>query len=321
MLSSYKSQVDLKLESIKKNLPYLPVYDPIKYIIDLGGKRFRSSLLLFIVDMFCQNSAKGIEEAAAIELFHNFTLIHDDIMDQAPLRRGKSSIHEKWDTNTAILSGDLLYALVNKILASSKHQSSEIHYLFQQTSMQVCEGQSLDMAFENQNNVTQDNYVEMIKLKTAVLVACSLKIGAIIGGADQNNAQLLYDFGINLGISFQIHDDILDVYPTEEVFGKQIGGDILEKKKTILFIELLNNISNDQRSEVFQKLGEKKLTDNEKVEYIKLLYDQYNVLLLANKLKEYYYQKALDNLSNLVVGKEFKNKLMDFSNNLMNRRY
>jgi geranylgeranyl diphosphate synthase type II len=321
MLSNYKNLVDLKLKSIKSELPNLPIYDPIKYIVDLGGKRFRSSLLLFVTDMFCNSSERAIEEAIAIELFHNFTLIHDDIMDQAPLRRGKPSVHEKWDTNTAILSGDLMYALVNKILASSKNKSSEIHYLFQQTAMEVCEGQSLDMAFENQDNVTKDDYVEMIKLKTAVLVACSLKIGAIVGGADQNNAQLLYDFGINLGISFQIHDDILDVYPTKEVFGKQIGGDILEKKKTILLIELLNNISINQKKEVFKTIDENYLTDEKKVEYVKSLYSQFNVLELANKLKEFYYKKALDNLLNIEIDKDFKNQLKEFAINLMNRKF
>ena len=215
----------------------------------------------------------------------------------------------------------MLYAFVNKILASSKNQSSEIHYLFQQTAMQVCEGQALDMAFEIRDNVTQNEYIEMIKLKTAVLVACSLKIGAIIGGADQNNAKLLYDFGINLGISFQIHDDILDVYPTEEVFGKQIGGDILEKKKTILFIELLNHISNNQKKEVFKTIEDDYLTDDKKVDYVKSLYSQYNVIGMANELKERYYKKALENLSNLVVDQGFKNQLKEFSINLMNRKF
>jgi geranylgeranyl diphosphate synthase type II len=321
MLLDYKNKIDAELKSITEQLPKLSIYDPIKYIVSLGGKRFRSSLLLFITNIFSNNPSKGIREAAAIELFHNFTLIHDDIMDQAPLRRGKLAVHKKWDTNTAILSGDLLYALVNKILASSKVQSPKIHSLFQKTAMEVCEGQSLDMAFEDQNNVTQNEYIEMIKLKTAVLVACSLKIGAIIGGASEQDAQLLYDFGIDLGISFQIHDDILDVYPTEEVFGKQVGGDILEKKKTILFLELLAKISEDQRNEINQNIDDKLLDDNEKVNYIKSLYNKYNVLASANQIRDIYFMKALESLSKLSVDQSYKKQLKGFATNLMNRKY
>lgn len=321
MLLDYKKKVDTELKSIIEQLPKLSIYDPIKYMIDLGGKRFRSSLLLFITNIFSNDPQIGLSEAAAIELFHNFTLIHDDIMDQAPLRRGKLAVHKKWDTNIAILSGDLLYALVNKILASSKVQSAEIHELFQKTAMEVCEGQSLDMAFEDQNNVTQNEYIEMIKLKTAVLVACSLKIGAIIGGASREDAQLLYDFGIDLGISFQIHDDILDVYPTEEVFGKQIGGDILEKKKTILYLELLAKVSDSQVIEINQKIDDKHIADEQKVNYIKSLYNQYNILATANMTRDTYFTKALENINKLSIDQSYKEELKGFATKLMNRKY
>lgn len=321
MLLNYKNQVDIELNKVVDELPSMPIYQPIKYIVGLGGKRFRSSLLLMITDMFCGESSKAIREAVAIELFHNFTLIHDDIMDQAPLRRGSPSVHKKWNTNTAILSGDLLYSLVNKILATSKVQTLEIHGLFQQTAIEVCEGQSLDMAFETQDNVSQSDYINMIKLKTAVLVACALKIGAIIGGANSRDAQLLYDFGINLGIAFQIHDDILDAYPIEEVFGKQIGGDILEKKKTILFIELLSKSSKTERDEIFEIIDKQELSDEEKVFYVKSLYDKIEVLNTAENIKENYFNKSIDNISNLSINQEYKSKLTEFAVNLMKRKY
>ena len=230
MLNRYKNIIDYELKKYFNELPKLSIYEPIKYIINLGGKRFRPSLTLLATDLFCEDPSKSIKESIAIELFHNFTLIHDDIMDQAPLRRNQPSVHKKWDLNQAILSGDLLYALVNKLLASSSYQSIEIHQLFQQTAVEVCEGQSLDMEFEKKDDISLNEYINMIQLKTSVLVACALKIGALIGGAKLTDANLIYDFGLNLGTAFQIHDDILDV-PSKEDFGKQIGGDIIEKRK------------------------------------------------------------------------------------------
>ena len=321
MLLEYKNLIDLHLKEIISKSPELSIYQPIKYIVELGGKRFRSSLVLLSSDIFCNKPLKAINEAAAIELFHNFTLIHDDIMDEAPMRRGESSVHKKWDTNIAILSGDLLYAFVNKILASSPEQSPEIHLLFQQTAMEVCEGQSLDMEFEKSSQVSQDEYINMIKLKTAVLVGCALKIGAIIGGASKIDADLLYSFGVNLGIAFQIHDDILDVYPEKGVFGKQIGGDIIEKKKTILFIDLLSKSSLSQKDEIFSILESEEVKKDKKVEKIKNLYNKYNVLSNAEDVKSIYYNKAIDNISNLNIETTSKDKLKSFANDLMNRKY
>mgnify|MGYP006059328383 CR=1 FL=1 len=321
MLSEYKGLVDSQLQKIIKDNPNLPIYEPIKYIVELGGKRFRSSLALLSADIFCGKPLKAINEAGAIELFHNFTLIHDDIMDEAPVRRGQSAVHKKWDTNIAILSGDLLYALVNKILASSPVQSSEVHLLFQQTALEVCEGQSLDMAYETQQIVSQTDYLEMIKLKTAVLVGCALKIGAIIGGASKKNAQLLYDFGVNLGIAFQIHDDILDVFPTKEVFGKQIGGDILEKKKTILLIDLLEKLTNDEKAGLYEIIETDELSDSFKVDKIKEMYKMKNVLQTAEDKKSFYFTKALQNIKALQIDLSRKKQLNEFAENLMNRKY
>ena len=196
MLIRYKDIIDKELDVFSKKLPSISIYDPIKYIINNGGKRFRSSLTLFSTDLFSNNPLLSINEALAIELFHNFTLIHDDIMDQAPLRRNQPSIHKKWNSNIAILSGDLLYAVVNSILSKSSSQSVETNILFQETAIQVCEGQSLDMEFEKSESVTIVDYIEMIQLKTAVLVACSLKMGSIIGGASKEDSNLLYDFGL-----------------------------------------------------------------------------------------------------------------------------
>ena len=321
MLLDYKKLIDRQLNDILNDLPSLPIYNPIKYILNLGGKRFRASLTLLSADIYCGNPQKAIHEAAAIELFHNFTLIHDDIMDDAPLRRAQPTVHEKWDPNTAILSGDLLYAFVNKILALSPVQSSKIHFLFQQTALEVCEGQSLDMAFENQVDVSKEDYIHMIKLKTAVLVACGLKIGALIGGASQADASLMYDFGINLGIAFQIHDDILDVYPTEATFGKKVGGDILEKKKTLLFIDLLSKLKDESIKELYVFLDDSAIDEQDKIDHVKTLFQDYNVLSVVELSKDEYYNEALRCVNQLSIKDSEKSKLMDFAKALMERKY
>jgi len=202
MLERYKEIIDEALLKYLDLLPSYTIYEPIKYIVNLGGKRFRSSLTLLAADLYGGDPALAIKEAMAVELFHNFTLVHDDIMDEATLRRGQQTVHEKWSTNDAILSGDLLYTLVNQILTGSKSSNQPIHSVFHKTAIEVCEGQSLDMIFEEKSEVSEEEYLNMIKLKTAVLVACALKMGAMVGGATETDAQLLYNFGINLGIAF-----------------------------------------------------------------------------------------------------------------------
>ena len=321
MLLHYKKIIDKELKLFCQKLPPLSIYEPIKYIINLGGKRFRPSLTLLITDLFCEKPLLSINEAIAIELFHNFTLIHDDIMDQAPLRRNQQSVHNKWNINHGILSGDLLYALVNKLLSTSSSQSQEIHELFQQTAIEVCEGQSLDMEFENKNDISLSDYVKMIQFKTSVLVACALKIGAIIGGADSKDANLLYNYGLNLGTAFQIHDDILDVYPNEDDFGKQVGGDIIEKKKTILLVELLKNSSSEDKKIIYQTLEDKVINGNSKVYKIKEYYKKYNVLKLAVQSKDEYYEKAIDCVNQISISEDKKNLIKEFSLALMKRKF
>ncbi len=269
MLIEYKVIIDKELKLFSDKLPSLSIYDPIKYIINNGGKRFRSSLALMATDLFSNQPHLCLNEAIAIELFHNFTLIHDDIMDQAPIRRNLPAVHKKWNENIAILSGDLLYALVNQLLSKSSSQTPTLHQIFQQTAIEVCEGQSLDMEFEKLEIISISDYINMIQLKTAVLVACSLKMGALVGGASNKDAQLLYDFGFNLGTSFQIHDDILDVFPNENNFGKQVGGDIIEKKKTILFTDFLSKASKEDKDSVNHIIDVKKFSNDQKVSKVK----------------------------------------------------
>ena len=321
MLIRYKDIIDKELDVFSKKLPSISIYDPIKYIINNGGKRFRSSLTLFSTDLFSNNPLLSINEALAIELFHNFTLIHDDIMDQAPLRRNQPSIHKKWNSNIAILSGDLLYAVVNSILSKSSSQSVETNILFQETAIQVCEGQSLDMEFEKSESVTIVDYIEMIQLKTAVLVACSLKMGSIIGGASKEDSNLLYDFGLYLGTAFQIHDDILDVFPNEDNFGKQVGGDIIEKKKTILFIDFLNKSTSKEQILVDQILRDNKLDNEIKVAKVKEHFIKYSVLKVAEDHKNKFYNKAIRSIKSLSISNKKKQLIEGFAIDLMNRKF
>lgn len=321
MLIHYKKIIDNELKLFNQDLPSLSIYEPIKYIINLGGKRFRPSLTLLAADIFCEKPQLAINEAVAIELFHNFTLIHDDIMDEAPLRRNQQTVHNKWNINDAILSGDLLYALVNKLLATSPSKNKEIHELFHQTAIEVCEGQSLDMEFENKNDILLTDYIKMIQLKTSVLIACALKMGALIGGASSKDSNLLYNFGLNLGTAFQIHDDILDVYPSEDNFGKQVGGDIIEKKKTILLVELINNSSSVDKKIIFQILDDQEIDINLKVSKIKDYYKKYSVLKLAVESKNKYYEKAIDCVNQINISENKKVLIKDFSAAIMERKF
>jgi len=322
MLSEYKFQLDQKIDEFLHSLPHQKIYDPIKHIVGLGGKRFRSSVLLLITDLFDGDINMAFDEAVAIELFHNFTLIHDDIMDEAPLRRGKQTVHKKWNENIGILSGDILYAVSNQLIANSINNfNPAINQLFQRTSIEVCEGQAMDMEFESREDVPMKEYLKMIELKTAVLVGCSMQIGTLIAKSSLENIDNIYDFGVNLGIAFQIHDDILDVFPEKENFGKQVAGDIIEGKKTILSLYAIEKIESKKKKDFIELLNSNAYPDEEKIQLVKNFYNELNVLENAVELKNKYYELAIANLTKLDLSKNKKDKLKTFAEFLMNRNY
>lgn len=292
------------------------LYAPIKYIMNLGGKRIRPVIVLMATELFTDEVLKAIDVALAIETFHNFTLVHDDIMDNAPLRRGKQTVHEKWGVNNAILSGDVMMVESNKHL--SKVDVSVLKPVldtFNQTAQGVCEGQQLDMEFETRDNVSIAEYIEMIRLKTAVLLGGAMKLGAIVGGADEKNADLLYQFGENLGVAFQLQDDILDVYGDPEKFGKQVGGDIISNKKTFLHLtakalvkpeELPTLLGNHENTEI-------------KVKAVTQLYNNYQVKEQASLEMEKYLAEAYQALDQIAVSEDRKDHLRQLAKQIMER--
>lgn len=294
------------------------LYDPISYIMNLGGKRLRPALVLLAADLFKGSLDEALPAALAIETFHNFTLIHDDIMDNAPLRRGRQTVHEKWGTNNAILSGDVMMVESNKLLTKVKVSVlKEVLDTFNATAQGVCEGQQLDMEFESRNDVSIEEYIDMIRLKTAVLVGGAMKIGAIVGGANEADANLIYDFGENLGIAFQLQDDILDVYGDPQKFGKQVGGDIIANKKTYLLLKLQEIANTEDAVLLDQQAG-----NNDallKIERVTALYNQYDVKELATEQMRNYLDKAFAALSAINVPKQQKEEISGLANELMNR--
>lgn len=246
-LESYSKLIEKEISSFSFPTSPLNLYDPLRYFMTLGGKRMRPMLTLMSAKLFDKSVEESISAALAVELFHNFSLIHDDIMDDAPLRRAKETVHEKWNTNIAILSGDVLFVKAyEEICKNPPHLIPALLMLFNKTAIEVCEGQQMDMDFETRNDVSSEEYIEMIRLKTSVLLGCALEMGAIIGETSLENRKALYDFGVHLGIAFQIQDDLLDLYGNPEKVGKQVGGDVLANKKTLLSILAKTYASEDQ---------------------------------------------------------------------------
>ncbi|MEA4904857.1 MAG: polyprenyl synthetase family protein [Petrimonas sp.] len=296
------------------------LYDPISYALSVGGKRVRPLLVLLAANMFDGEVDKSLKPAIGIEIFHNFTLLHDDLMDKSDMRRGMPAVHKKWDANAAILSGDAM------LIESYRHIASvhsgilpQIISLFSQTAMEVCQGQQLDMDFEKRSDVTESEYIEMITLKTAVLLACSSKMGALLANASLNDAELLYNYGINIGLAFQLKDDLLDVYGDSKTFGKNIGGDIVSNKKTYLLIKALKTSDKKQYSELLKWISAEKFDKTEKIESVKNIYNELNLKIIAENLIEKYYLAALDCLSSINVADERKKELISLSENLMYR--
>jgi geranylgeranyl diphosphate synthase type II len=295
------------------------LYEPAEYFLGIGGKRVRPVMCLMGNELFDDIHPDAYHVATAVELFHNFTLVHDDIMDAAPLRRGMETLHKKYGDNTALLAGDVMliqaYEYINKV--SSTYQK-QILALFNQTARQVCEGQQLDMDFEKQDRVAMEDYIHMITLKTSVLLAASLKVGSLIGGASEGNRNHLYEFGKNLGIAFQVQDDFLDAFGDPEKFGKDPGGDIRQNKKTFLLLHAIEVCSEQDRTELKQLLSS---NDSDKVHRVLGIFKRCNVDDWANQLKERYLATALQHLDDIAVVSSRKKPLLELSEFLIQREY
>jgi geranylgeranyl diphosphate synthase type II len=303
------------------HLPEQPakLYQPVRYTLENGGKRMRPVLVLLGCKLFSEDISNAIHPALGIELFHNFTLIHDDIMDEAPVRRGKPSVYEQWDSNVAILSGDAVFIKAyQELLRTDKNVILPILDLFNKTALEICEGQQLDMDFEQRNDVSIDDYLHMITLKTAVLLGASLKIGALAGGASENQAQALYDFGLNCGIAFQLQDDILDVFGESKKVGKQKGGDILANKKTFLLLKA-QELSSGQIENDLNDWISSSNSGPDKVAGVTSIYNQLNVRELAEERMWNYFNTGIAALEKLDADEKWKSILLDFSRSLMHR--
>ena len=315
-----ESKINKAIEELNFDKQPKSLFDPIEYILSLGGKRLRPILAYMATNLFSDNIDNATASAIGLEIFHNFSLLHDDLMDNASIRRGEPTVHIKWDANTAVLSGDAMlidaYKYITKV---DTDVLPAILDVFTTTAMQVCEGQQYDMDFEKRLNVKESEYIEMIRLKTAVLLAASLKIGAIIGNAGEEDANKLYDFGINIGLAFQLKDDLLDVYGNPIEFGKNIGGDILCNKKTFLLIKALEN-SDDKSNAILQQwITAESFDPKSKINAVKEIYDNLKLESLTDKLIQKYYIAALNCLSGVNVSNEKKEQLLIYTNNLMNR--
>jgi geranylgeranyl diphosphate synthase type II len=312
--------IEKRLVEIK--LPAEPalLYDPVHYVLGLDAKRIRPCLTLIACNLFKDNIEESIYPALAIELFHNFTLLHDDIMDRSDLRRGQATVHKKWNNNIAILSGDAMLIIAFDYLSQSPESFlSDIMAVFNKTALQVCEGQQYDMDFESAMEVTVEDYLKMIELKTSVLIAASLKIGAICGNAGKGNSDLLYQFGRNLGIAFQLQDDLLDVYADTRVFGKSIGGDIAANKKTFLLINALTLAEGEMLTNLTDWLSREDYDRQEKIKAVTAIYNKLHIKELTQiKIKELF-REAMLSLDKVSVSKERKKVLETFAQQLMNR--
>ncbi len=295
------------------------LYHPIEYILKLGGKRIRPILTLMSCDLFGGDIHEALPAASTIEMFHNFTLIHDDIMDNADLRRGSQTVHSKWNENIGILSGDALMILSYKMLEIYDGEMlKKIFSIFNQTALQICEGQQYDIDFETRIDVTLEEYLKMIGYKTAVLLACSLQMGAIISKTNQINLDQIYNFGFNLGIAFQLQDDYLDAFGSEN-FGKKLGGDILENKKTFLYIKTINLASSIDRKELLKLYQEKKISED-KIVKVTSLFIKYDIPDLLLHEIEKYTLKAFENIDKLSISKSKKDQFIQFGKSLMLRK-
>ena len=306
------------------SLPYerkpASLYEPISYVLSLGGKRIRPVLMLLGYNLFKEQPEKILMPALGLETYHNYTLLHDDLMDNADVRRGQPTVHKKWDANTAILSGDSMLVLAyQRVAQCDAAHLPQVLSLFTETALEIGEGQQYDMDFETRNDVTEDEYIEMIRLKTSVLLACALKMGAILGDASQEDADLLYQFGEKIGLAFQLQDDLLDVYGDPKVFGKAIGGDITSNKKTYMLINAVNRANAQQRAELMRWIEAKTFDRAEKVAAVTRLYDEIGIRQLCEEKINFYFEQGKALLEQVHVDSARKEQLRQYTNEMMHR--
>lgn len=313
LISDYFSELHLTKEP--NNL-----YQPIEYILSLGGKRMRPILTLMATEVFDADCKKALAAATAVEVFHNFSLVHDDIMDDAPLRRGNETVHEKWDVNTGILSGDAMLILAYQNFEEYEPKIfRDLAKLFSKTALEVCEGQQYDVDFETRDDVTIPEYLKMIEYKTAVLVGAAMKMGAIVAETSDENANLIYDFGLNLGIAFQLQDDYLDAFGNPETFGKQVGGDIIENKKTYLYLKAMEFSNIDEKEQLMHLFSIQPNDNSDKIKSVKAIFNQTKASEATQKAIQEYTFKAFETLEKMNVSNDKKVMLQAFGENLMNR--
>ncbi|MBO5233595.1 MAG: polyprenyl synthetase family protein [Prevotella sp.] len=313
-----------KINDYIKNLPLdrepHGLYEPIEYVLSLGGKRIRPMLMLMAYELWKDDSEKILPQAIALETFHNFTLLHDDVMDNADVRRGKPTVHKKWNENTAILSGDNMLVLAFKWMQQCpSDKMPAVLGTFTDTAIEIDEGQQLDIDFEERDDVREEEYIEMIRLKTSVLLACAVKIGAIMADAPKEDAENIYKFGEAIGLSFQLQDDYLDVYGNPEVFGKAIGGDITSNKKTYMLINALNKAEGAEKKELEQWIGAKDFDRDEKVKAVTRIYNSLGIDKMAKAKMEQYYNDAIAFLDKINVPESRKQALRDYADSMMKR--
>jgi geranylgeranyl diphosphate synthase, type II len=320
-LENFQKWIEQEIQKQKYGKQPTSLYEPIRYLMSLGGKRLRPMLTMLAYSLYKDDAKSIVPYAAAVEAFHNFTLMHDDIMDNAPLRRGNPTVHEKWNVNTAILSGDVMLVKVYDMFLSLEPQYLKtVIHAFNKCAAEVCEGQQWDMEFETIDKVSEAQYINMIKLKTAVLLGFSLELGAILADAPENDRKALRDFGVNIGIGFQLKDDLLDAYADPKKFGKQVGGDILANKKTFLLIQALEKVTGKRKAELRELLIAKKFKKHEKINSVKAIYDHLNIPASTEKKLNQYFDKGFKSLE-AVGGKALQRELLhQFTRALIERQ-
>lgn len=319
-ISNYQEKISNHFELLALNKEPKNLYEPIQYILSLGGKRLRPVLTLMATEVFDVDCTKALSAATAVEVFHNFSLIHDDIMDDAPLRRGNETVHEKWNINTGILSGDAMLILAYQFFEDYEPKIfQELAKLFSKTALEVCEGQQYDIDFETRDDVTIPEYLKMIEYKTAVLVGAAMKMGAIVAETSEENKNLIYDFGLNLGIAFQLQDDYLDAFGNPETFGKQVGGDIIENKKTYLYLKAIEFAQPEEKEQLLHLFSIQPNDNTDKINSVKDIFNQTGASEATKKAIQDFTFSAFETLEKMNISNDKKMILKAFGEKLMSR--